>query len=82
MFNTTAIIKRLMISQSSNKLRSEFEEEKVPSDESAKLKQFPKKVAIVFAEKLPNKKLLNFDQAACAHLLLQTVCWQYRFATT
>lgn len=56
----------------SNKIPNEFEEDEKISSEEERLRRFPKKVGIVFAEKEHLEKILNFDQRACAHLLLQT----------
>jgi len=59
------------VGQRLNKIPDEFEEDEQEILDYAKLKQFPKKVGIVFTEKLSEKKLLNFDQIASSHLLLQ-----------
>jgi hypothetical protein len=55
-----------------SKIPIEFEEdEEISHKEDEKLKYFPKKIGIVFAEKRRLEKILNFDQIACTHLLLQ-----------
>jgi len=60
------------MSELPSRLPIEFEEDEETSHEEVeKIKRFPKKIGIVFAEKLPKRKSLNFDQRACAHLLLQ-----------